>query len=530
MNQRKNFEGITKRKSRRNGTRCFSKTAFILSFVILTVVSVRINLRIFGIYAQPIVYPYVTQKCIRKMMVFLQNIHSSAGWLLNALNTIYNQLPQWSCILRKLHFHVDLHFRGEFFVNTFTVLGLVNFSYPFIVSTRNTCLYGVQLADVMFAVFPWHGVAYIIHALLVILGLYCGRMGYILSAIVCMFGTLCSMGSTISVAIIFVFRQDLAIAIIEKYLNLRKMPRNTKKKIEKSNQITLRMLQSGDYIHAYFNKTQEVPAEVVQNLITALGEKIFTPSMVGKGVCSEEVPFMLYTYSSFPPSAKLETAINNEDQTVATVVFARAVCERIFEDLDDFKQASLLRQMLFAIAESLTISSDDIPLLTEILTADKTKNRTQKRGAVVFLCGVAAYFRSYIYAEREREKRWENWERLQDKLLAASVFSSTNKLKRDKDTEFRFLLKMLNLLLEVSTLVEAAARKNSCLEQEGKFWKMMILQAEKFDLDYKVATEYFSIGQSVMIASGSPDFDPEGSCLRSFHLLWRLKTIQKDKA
>lgn len=394
----------------------------------------------------------------------------------------------------------------------FTILGLVNLSFPFIVNVKNTRLYNISLSQVMYAEFWWHGIAYGLYSLLVIGGLYFAKMGYLFGAYVCLIGNVFAYISTAALASAFVYRQHKTTRhMIENYLT---MPHkeNEDSRIEK-------LLQSGDYVRAFFEATQTVPKRVVKSLLVEFAKEPFDLRLK---TGSSTAAFFMYTYSASRNSKK-----NKAADTVKAVLLARFVWERILNGLDAFAQANLLRQTLYVLAEYLseedrcrgkTVPSDTIEFVINVI------NRSS-----VMLCGLEAYRETIFSGTQSYYKHRQNWERLFNQILSANVYSVMDKPDKDKDCYFRTVLQCLVLLSGSAALVEALSMSPDSYENSNEFWKNMLRLLEKFEFSMDHLRKFFPFGQVIMLSSGNPDYNPEKGYIRSYCLLQRIFTIRYKK-
>ena len=457
--------------------------------------------------------------------------------------------------------HVDLaseicvclyQLRIDAITSVFAILGLVNFSFPYIVSMRNTKLYGICLSHVMYSRYPWHGFAYIVYTFLVVFGLYCGKMSQLLNAIICFIGVLFSYISTGIVAIIFVFRQQKAVKEIEGFLalpfpaekavirkTLKGKTASREKKERGKKERTERLLQIGDYMHAYFAATHTIPVGVLKGLLNTLGNMPFTIKNL------DQTPsFFLYSFSSENKSKDI-----NAGQTIETAIYVRMVCEKFFDGYDSFAQAAFLRKFLFAMVEVLSQSEEEQPRAEKKLSGseddilknfqDRNKDKNGQNpsekncrvieSTVIMLCGIAAYFKTKLEKKIETEAWLLSWDRLFDKILSASVYSTADDPTGEKGPCFRRLLRILTLFIEASVLAEAVSIKFPNTKYRKEFMGITIKILERFDIDLNDIINIFPLGQVIVLASENPDYNSESSSLRVYCLLSRLYEFQNKE-
>lgn len=443
--------------------------------------------------------------------------------------------PSWG-LLPNTCSSTEYTLRSDAISSVFTILGLVNFTYPYIVSTRNTRLYGIRLSRVMYSEMWWHGYAYIVYAVLIILGLYYGKSKYLFGAYVCLAGVFFAFISTGIVAIIFVFRQRNAIYLVEQYLTTstpikkarnkclnkknkdgkRKATTRSVKEQKAKKEQNERILQIGEYVHEYYSATQTVPTEVVKGLLRFVKNMPFLSPEINEQT-KNKLNYILYSYSAEKTSA---TKKNTVEKAVETIYFVRSICERMFSSFDRSTQAVLLRRMLFALAEGFPAELDEQPCLPSEVPKE----------IGIMLCGIAAYLRTIIESTSDTEKWLNSWDKLFDQLLSASVYSPADNPSGDLGDRFRIVLQLLVLLIEASALVNLTATKLSKSVYEGQFIKLLIDISGRFDIGLSSVETFFSWGQAIVLASSDPDYDPERSCLRSYSLLKWINMLGSETA
>ena len=413
-------------------------------------------------------------------------------------------------------------------IATFTICGLVNFSLPYVINVRNTSLYGINLSQVISSQFGWNGYAYISYGILEIMGLYCATMNYLVSGTVCFVGVVLSFISTGFLAVVFVIRQDvLAVPMIERYLTIAAKRENETSKRN-------RLLQSGDYIQAFFEKNHAIPTEVVLGLLEAFekaGEYCLPKTKEG---------YYLYTYSRVRNNTQNTDAsytkrdvykdVWNGDgvegqagKLLDAVLMARAVCDRIFNGLEKFNQTILLRQLLHVLCTDLqqeSLSQGDVPNLSTITSRDR------KRSAL-FLCGLEAWRRQSLQTAHDRNSRLNCWEDLNDQILSADVYSVMD--RHDQFCgDFRYALCLLIILSATTALAEAVSLNQELVEGTAVFWGQELELLRRYNIDIKDIADFFSWGQVVLLASGDPRYNPEKCYMGIIQLRTMLTSVLKQ--
>lgn len=93
-------------------------------------------------------------------------------------------------------------------------MGIVKFSFVYVISARDKQFYGVPLSNVIQEQFPMHGVMFVLYTLLTLIGLYFSGMGYNIIPLICLCGALLAFLSTCIMALLFTFSHELKRVII----------------------------------------------------------------------------------------------------------------------------------------------------------------------------------------------------------------------------------------------------------------------------------------------------------------------------
>lgn len=428
-------------------------------------------------------------------------------------------LPGESCLVDC----VVRNCRRDAMVRIFTICGLVNFSLPYVISVRNTSLYGIRLSKVIASRFWWNGCAYVLYGILEIMGLYCASMDYLVSGAACFLGVIFSFISTGLLAVAFVIRQEtLTVELIEQYLTI--APRRENKNRERN-----RLLQAGDYIQAYFSKNHAIPKVVVLGLLETLerAEECGLPERVED--------YFLYIYSPVRSTAHNREArdvredvrsgggCDRSGELLDAVLMARAVCGRIFNGMEKFDQAELLRQLLHALSTDVqreNSSQRDVPDLSRVTSRDR------KRSAL-FLCGLEAWRRQSLQTAHDSDARLNCWEALNNQILASDVYSVMD--QHDQVCgNFRYMLCLLIILSGATALAEAVSLNQEIVEGTKEFWRQELKLLRRYDIILNDITDFFSWGQVILLASGDPRYNPEKCYMNIIQLRTMLTCIQKQ--
>ena len=424
---------------------------------------------------------------------------------------------------------VSNNFQSDALASVFTVCGLINFSLPYIIGIRNTTAYSIPLSRVMSTLFPRIGYYYVVYALLVITGLYCSRMGYLMSGLVCLTGVAFSFASTGIAALIYVFNQNLyAAETIEMYLA------QDREKTDVT-ELRERLLLSGDYMHAYFLAHHALPEGFVSKMLCTF-EKT--------GKCSlpeDSSGYFFYTYSygknstdteigrndhasvkdPSPSSDKqAQDAVSSSAKAVDSILLARSLSDRIFDGLDKFSQAAVLRQLLFELSKDIPLSiiqKDDIPSPAVV------KQDVNAR-SFVLLCGLGAWRQHLLANKQGNEERLDTWEALIDQLLSADMYSAADGCD-SSDGRFKYMLRLLVLISVAAGLVEAFSMGHGIVESTPEYWTLVSNLLNKYDMGIADVMGFFSWGQLVLLASGSTYYNPEQSYMNVFRFREKMNDL-----
>lgn len=411
-----------------------------------------------------------------------------------------------------------------------SVLGLINFTLPFIVTARNTRMYGISLAQVMYSRFWWHGLTYIFYALLIISGIMLARLGYVAFTLPCLIGVFVSFISIGIVTFIFVFHQKSAVPYIEQYLTQPSFRedwynRQYKKRAGCNESEELKKLQNerilriGEYIHKYYSATKTVPQSVVNGLLDVIKDiplsKDEKPALFDdpdKKEKEDEIHFFFYNSSSLSRNS------------IETVYRIRCVCEIIFNEFDFSKRATLLKDLIVSLSRNSRY--------IQYIQKESTGKKKDIREVNLMLCGMAAYLRTTIASRNDIDKWYESWKTLIELFNTAEDISFLeSRAGNCADNNGFDLFKKLIMLIQATVLVDKTAiikrsdyrpsddNKEKLADKYEKLNDLFSRFNEKFAIEESNVLGYYSLGQAAVLAANDIDYDPQQYVMHSYWLL-----------
>lgn len=377
--------------------------------------------------------------------------------------------------------------------NLFIVLGIVNFTYPYVATARGTKLYGVNMSRVVYSQLKWYWYLYFVYAVLDILGLLYAGTSRPAGAWYCFVGMLIVMATTLYTAVTFIFKQHNSRFLIEAYL---------KDWINGKHGGDEACIYAGEYLRAYFLASQTVSVSVARALFAFLEKGAVS---LDEASSKEGPPFILLSYSGQRSQIRSE----GPDVVADSIFRSRLVFDRVFREMSVFEQTALLKQLLLILAE-------DFP--------------DSKKNVHPVLCGLAAWLREGV-TDRSSPNVWmQNWELLLDRLLRAGIFSHVE-IPWKVASGYRAVLQRLVLLIQASALVDMTAIQ--FLEQEQFFntylKEKMDLISEHFDIPDGDKIDLYPWGQVIVQTAHDPDYDPDRSCVSSYAFLTFWEALRESE-
>ena len=390
---------------------------------------------------------------------------------------------------------ISWHCANQYSVSNdlFVVLGIVNFTYPYVVAVRGTKLYGVSMSRVMYSQLRWHWCLYFVYAVLDILGLLYASSSRQVGAWCCLAGMLTVLITILYTVVTYIFKPYNSRHMIDEYMA---------DWIKREKEGDEACINAGDYLRTYFLSSQTVSVPVASTLFASLETRPFSLDGVSpKG----GLPFVLLCYSGQCNSKSLGAP----DVAADSVFRARVVFDRIFREMSVFQQTTLLKQLLLVLATDFSNS---------------------KEGSGPVLCGLAAWLRESVTDRRNFDVWKQNWELLLDRLLRASIYSQAE-ISWKEAPGYKAVLRRLVLLIRASALVDMTTIYFSDEEHDFNAFlaEKMELIFEHFDIPDGDEIDFYPWGQVIVHAAHDPDYNPERSCVSSYALLSCWEALRESE-
>lgn len=474
-------------------------------------------------------------------------------------------------LLCHFHFLCYLYIINEKALsNVFMVMGIVNFTYPHIVSVRMVKRYGLPLSEVMRSLFCWTDVAYITCTLLVLLGLYASNTCAKLASYTALLGVILSYISTGIIALTFLLGEKRSIIAIELHFirqskklmrvfkthgaDLRRGPLHSKK----SSEFHHFLFSVGVYIHDQYTANLILS----KNAVFAFTDILSTlPFLTAANFSSNghDSAFFLYTYSSsemdnvvpvkgtIPQKAPLPSSTNAVASNaspvyplsvIESVSTVRIVMQRIFSELEFSGKADLCRKLLAVVSRKYRIdeSSDrfndksiqGIESFKEKYSPANLFSQNSFIPAVHLLAGIASYLVTNFPSSDEQDAWLIAWDRVFDIPLQVSMSFSADLQDQNHWQDFQDQLKILTCILVGIALVELTSTEISDPKCETSLIRLALRILKNFNLDMNTALQYYPLAQVCYLSSASHSYNPEASSLRAYSLLTRFQKMQLD--
>lgn len=164
-------------------------------------------------------------------------------------------------ISRWCHDYWGLDALAEIFVS----MGIINFSFSYIISAQDKQVYGIWLGNVLQEQFPRQGHIFVLYSALILIGLYAAKSDYGLVALVCLLGAISAFIATSVMVFLFSFNRSWQQKMVEQYL--RSPPQSSKSWGGGASEPAFsQMLDRSNYIQAYFSANGMVPMAVTSCL------------------------------------------------------------------------------------------------------------------------------------------------------------------------------------------------------------------------------------------------------------------------
>lgn len=233
----------------------------------------------------------------------------------------------------------NLYAKSTVLTQIFLSMGLINFSFSYVISTRDKQFCEVPLGPVIQEQFPEHGQMFVFYACLILIGLYSCGMNFHIIALVCLCGAVLALLYTCLMAVLFTFSHRSKQKMVEYYLYCPAPAHRVKDRNAASGTAFNRILTASDYINACYKANGIIPQSVARNLWDRLSDCRQQPDTGGS------------------PDSAGEDAANEEPDTAGAideitytqlVTCAATAWQHILRGLPDEQQSELISLVLQA--------------------------------------------------------------------------------------------------------------------------------------------------------------------------------------
>ena len=392
----------------------------------------------------------------------------------------------------------------------FMSMGVINFSFSYVVSAREKRFYGVLLGNVIQEQFPTYGFVFVIYTCLALMGLYSSNMNYAVVAFLCLCGALLAFGSTCIMAVLFTFRHRLKQDMVEYYLygnpqqllfNGRSIPTDTSPN---------RMLAAADYIRAYYVENGIIPSIIAKNLwgqLFAHETQSFSPD--SSAVVKPD--------DSVPDGGE----INDISSYIQLVACAASSWRHMLQGLSSEQQSELV---CLVLQDSLDKNDELINECKQFL--DEHDNRSTPNISpyrALPLCGLVSYLRSKCTIVLDSPVKY--WK---DCLECLRIFYRVYLLYpgialRTKNTQtLTTIPQFMFLLLETTMLVEMSALEQEKFVDDTDFWNQLLEVEHALRIRYRDCSWFSEWGLSIVCSYKIDWFQSHQGMLEAYLTYQRL--------
>lgn len=448
------------------------------------------------------------------------------------------------------------------FSSIFLVQGFVNIGYSHIVSARNTRLYGIQLSGVIHDCFPLHSWAYVVHVLLVAVGICSSKLGLFCAASLSMVGFAMISVSIGLVMLVFVSRRKYTEKMLCSYFaDVQKTACKTRyvesiNESERESSTKGQILQGAIFYRHYFLATHQLPRDAFDfaTLFESLPFELMSDTETATfGAKHASADICRYCYGS-RSSGCLDSSFI---ATIETVIYARVFVENLMEGLNNHSRIELIRMLLTDMASSIEKCSlpmqkiDENPKYSDINGVCVISERI--KSVHILICGILSYLlmdaidlripgndrhsgnprtdKSRRDLENDMIRAGINWYQVFQTLAAVNSFASSSgtpsSFSRSSLGFENALIREIFLLGEAAAFVMQVETEQDELPIETAFHEMLELVKKVHQLGNKSIVHMYAVGQILLQSSGTPEYNPERTMIKGSTTLDWLRMVWK---
>lgn len=356
-----------------------------------------------------------------------------------------------------------LYTKSTVLAQIFLSMGLINFSFSYVVSTRDKQFYGVPLGSVIQEQFPEHGYMFVFYACLILVGLYSCGMDFHIIALVCLCGAILALLYTCLMAVLYTFSHQFKQEMVEYYLYSPTHEHQSDRQKAKSGTNLNRILVASDYINAYYKANGSVPRTVTSNLWKRLLNykkelsAVFVPDDIGKinnqreRDCSDLIDEALYT---------------------RLITYTAAAWQHMLHELSNEQQSELICMVL-----QVSLHGEDTLLKSceaFLCAPGQQTMETIPMRAALPLCGLVSYLRGRETASIGGIKQyWDGCQKCLQTAFQIDLFYSRTAVQFGYDQVTDTIPRILFLILETTLLIELSSLTKKYFSENEDFWDQL---------------------------------------------------------
>lgn len=388
--------------------------------------------------------------------------------------------------------------------NIFMAMGIINFSFGYVISARDKHFFGVPLGNVIQEQFPTHGYMLVLYTCLTLMGLYSCGMDYNIVALVCLLGALLAFVSTSIMAILFTFSHRLKQYMVEYYLCCSPYTLLLGRKAVDPDIKLNRTLAAADYIKTYYQANGTVP-QVVFYLWYRIYEDLEEPALAGLTDC-----------------CGAQASTDDDLMYTQSITYAAVAWHHMLGGLSPEQQGELA---CFVLRASLSKEDQLLAQCRQFLYSSSGSAPEISRRSSIPLCGFVAYLRNMDTLSLPSENHyWTSCSRClntvyQIYLLYPSVAPLESPAHSDTIPRFLFLL------LETVLLIEMSALEQDAFKNDADFWRQLTELENVLQITFRDCSWFSEWGLDIVCSYKIDWFRSHQGMLEAYLTYQRLFTL-----
>ena len=399
---------------------------------------------------------------------------------------------------------------SEALSSIFTSMGVINFSFSYVISAREKRFYGVPLGNVIQEQFPTHGYVFVIYTCLTLMGLYSSNMYYAVVAVICLCGAFLAFVSTCIMAVLFTFSHRLKQDMVEYYLYGTPYKLLFSGKNSHTGPPSNRMLAAADYVKAYYQENGTVPGVVTGSLWRQISCYEIQTSPVGSPAVAERDPPVPHTIE-----------VGDVSVYVQLVTYAASSWRHMLQGLPPEQQSELVCLVLQA-----SLDKED-KLVNECKQfLDKhgiRQNLAISSDHALPLCGLVSYLRSECtMALDSSDKYWKDCLECLRIFYRVYLLYPGIALRTGSNQAIAVIPQFMFLLLETTMLVEMSALEQGYFDGDKDFWDQLLELEHVLRVTYRDCSWFSEWGLCIVCSYKIDWFRSHQGMLEAYLTYYRL--------